>query len=182
MEPIRKDDDTLARPALTASADATPLYTERRRRSVGWRSKDVLRTAALVMAMYIGVRLLWFANPLFLTAFLGVLFGLAVSSGVDRLSRWRIPRGAGAALIVLMFIGALAGFGAWVAPTIRSQSVELRRRLPESIDRLEAWANRHNSGILGSVLGPATMAAHQDTAGATGGTSTPPFISSGMRR
>ena len=110
MEPIRKDDDTLARPALTASADATPLYTDRRRRSVGWRSKDVLRTAALVMAMYIGVRLLWFANPLFLTAFLGVLFGLAVSSGVDRLTRWRIPRGAGAALIVLMFIGALTGF------------------------------------------------------------------------
>jgi len=167
VEPIRKDDDTLARPALTASADATPLYTDRRRRSVGWRSKDVLRTAALVMAMYIGVRLLWFANPLFLTAFLGVLFGLAVSSGVDRLARWRIPRGAGAALIVLMFIGALAGFGAWVAPTIRAQSVELRRRLPESIDRLEAWANRHNAGIIGSILTPAAPAARRDSAQTT---------------
>src|SRR5207237_3628006 len=112
--------------------------------------------------MYIGVRLLWFANPLVLTACLGVLFGLAVSSGVDRLSRWRIPRGAGAALIVLMFIGALAGFGAWVAPTIRAQSVELRRRLPESIDRLGAWANRHNGGIVGRLVAPAAPASPPD--------------------
>jgi predicted PurR-regulated permease PerM len=130
---------------------------------MGWRSKDILRTAALVMAMYVGLRLLWFANALFLTAFIGILFGLAVSSGVDHLARWRVPRGIGAALVVLSFIGLLVGFGAWVAPTIRSQSVELRHRLPESIDRLEAWASRHNSGILGSVLGPASTAARRDS-------------------
>ena len=114
--------------------------------------------------MYIGVRLLWFANPLFLTAFLGVLFGLAVSSGVDHLARWRIPRGVGAAFVVLMFIGSLVGFGAWVAPTIRAQSVELRRRLPESIDRLEAWASRHNGGIIGSLISPSSRSARRDSA------------------
>src|SRR5438270_1686299 len=140
------------------------LYGERRRRSMGWRSKDILRTAALVMAMYVGLRLLWFANALFLTAFIGILFGLAVSSGVDHLARWRVPRGIGAALVVLSFLGLLVGFGAWVAPTVRAQSVELRRRLPESIDRLESWASRHNSGLLGSVLGPAGTAARHDSA------------------
>ena len=164
MEPIRKDDDLPSRPALTTSAESLPVHSEPRRRSVGWRSKDVLRTASLVIAMYIGVRLLWFANPLFLTAFLGLLFGLAVSSGVDRLERWRIPRGVGAAFVVVLFIGALVGFGAWVAPTIRAQSVELRRRLPESIDRLEAWASRHNAGIIGSILSPASSAARRDSA------------------
>ena len=124
------------------------------------------------MAMYIALRLLWFANDLFLTAFIGILFGLAVSRGVDRLTRWRIPRGIGAALVVLSFIGLLVGFGAWVAPTIRAQSVELRRRLPESIDRLEAWANRHNSGLLGSLLGSTGTTAHHDSsrAGPTGAT------------
>ena len=123
------------------------------------------------MAMYLALRLLWFANALFLTAFIGILFGLAVSSGVDHLTRWRIPRGIGAALVVLTFIGILVGFGAWVAPTIRSQAVELRRRLPESIDRLEAWANRHNSGLLGSVLGPASTVARHDSAETTSGAS-----------
>ena len=148
---------------------------DRRRRSSGWRSKDILRTAALVMAMYLALRLLWFANALFLTAFIGILFGLAVSRGVDFLTRWRVPRGIGAAVVVLSFIGLLVGFGAWVAPTIRSQAVELRRRLPESVDRLEAWANRHNSGLLGSMLGSTSTAAPRDSAQAThGGASTTP--------
>jgi hypothetical protein len=56
-----------------------------RRRRDGWRSADILRTAALVMALYLMGRLVWFAHPLFLTAFLGTLFGLAVAAGVDRL-------------------------------------------------------------------------------------------------
>jgi len=71
-----------------------------RRRRPGWGSADVLRTAALVMALYLLGRLVWFANPLVLTAFLGILFGLAVSSGVDMLTRWRLPRGLSAALMV----------------------------------------------------------------------------------
>jgi predicted PurR-regulated permease PerM len=174
-EPARREPPDISRPAappLTVPADPG---RDRRRRAVGWRSKDILRTAALVMAMYLGLRLLWFANALFLTAFIGILFGLAVSSGVDHLTRWRIPRGVGAALVVLSFIGLLVGFGAWVAPTIRSQAVELRHRLPESIDRLEAWASRHNSGLLGSVLGPASTPARRDSAETTGGASaTPP--------
>lgn len=114
--------------------------------------------------MYLGVQLLWFANALVLTAFLGLLFGLAVSSGVDRLERWHIPRGIGAAIVVITFIGLLVGFGAWVAPTIRAQSVELRQRLPESLDRAEAWINRHNGGLIGSVLGPVTTTARKDSA------------------
>ena len=172
-EALRKDTPDIAgRPeALTPAAMTADTRRDRRRRSSGWRSKDILRTAALVMAMYLALRLLWFANALFLTAFIGILFGLAVSSGVDHLARWRIPRGIGAALVVLTFIGLLIGFGAWVAPTIRSQAVELRHRLPESIDRLEAWASR-NDGLLGSVLGPATPSSRRDSAQTTGGAST----------
>jgi predicted PurR-regulated permease PerM len=170
-EPVRKEAPDISRPPEVSVAAPASRPRDRRPRSVGWRSKDILRTAALVMAMYLALRLLWFANALFLTAFIGILFGLAVSSGVDHLARWRIPRGIGAALVVLSFIGLLVGFGAWVAPTIRSQAVELRRRLPESIDRLESWANRHNSGLLGSVLGPASTAARHDSASTTAGAS-----------
>src|SRR5262245_51499051 len=116
-EPIRRDESAVAHgPPLPQSGPTAVIYGDRRRRAMGWRSKDILRTAALVIAMYIVVRLLWFASPLFLTAFLGILFGLAVSTGVDRLTRWRIPRGVGAAIVVITFMGLLVEFGALVAP------------------------------------------------------------------
>ena len=169
-EPIRKDESAEVRGRVVPTSSSAVIYGERRKRTMGWRSKDVLRTAALVIAMYVTVRMIWFASPLFLTAFLGILFGLAVSSGVDHLTRWHIPRGVGAALIVVTFIGLLVGFGAWVAPTIRAQSVELRHRLPEAIDRLEAWANRHNDGLIGSILGPSN-GSKRDSVRTTGGAS-----------
>ncbi|MDB4878558.1 MAG: hypothetical protein JWL60_4 [Gemmatimonadetes bacterium] len=126
------------------------------RRMVGWRSRDVVRAAALVLAMYLGLKLLWFANALFLTIFLGILFGIAVSAGVDRLQRFRIPRGIGAALIVVSFFGLLFAFGAWTAPTLREQGKELRQKLPIAVERVEDWVNRRQSGMLGPLLGGAT--------------------------
>jgi len=98
-------------PPVDPKALSTPPTHGRRdvrhHRKVGWRSRDVVRTAGLVLAMYLALRLLWFANALFLVTFLGILFAIAVSSGVDRLERLRIPRGVGAALIVLAFFGLL---------------------------------------------------------------------------
>lgn len=154
-------------PAVVDAPAVLPRLGERRRRQPGWRSTDILRTAALVIAMYIGARLLWLANPLVLTAFLGVLFGLAVGAGVDHLERWRIPRGLGAPLIVFTFVALLVGFGAWIAPTLRRQSIELRHKLPESIDRLDAWMNGHPGGIISTVLGGAATEARIDSAQAT---------------
>ena len=144
-------------------------------RQVGWRSRDVVRAAGLVLAMYLALKLLWFANALFLVTFLGVLFAIAISAGVDRLERLRIPRGAGAALIVLSFFAVLIGFGAWLAPTLREQGAELRQKLPEAVDRAEQWMNRRQTGFFGILLGgglanrPSTAAPSQPT----GATTTP---------
>lgn len=149
----------------------------RHRRAVGWRSRDIVRTAALVLAMYLGLRLIWFANALFLTLFLGMLFGIAVSAGVDRLQRFRVPRGIGAALIVIAFFGLLSGLGALVAPTLRMQGAELKQKLPEAVERVQEWVNRRQSGMLGVLFGgqpAATNPAGATTAGATApGTATP---------
>jgi predicted PurR-regulated permease PerM len=133
----------------------------RHRRKIGWRSRDVVRAAGLVLAMYLALRLLWFANALFLVIFLGVLFAIAVSAGVDRLERMRIPRGVGAALIVLSFFALLVGFGAWLAPTLRSQGAELRQKLPEAIDRVEQWVNARQTGMFGILLGGSDAVARQ---------------------
>ena len=150
-------------PAQAPGAGAPPpgdasFRRDRRRRSVGWQSRDVLRTAALVIAMYVAIRLLWFASTLVIIVFLAVLFGLAVSAGVDRITRHRIgrftvPRGIAAALIVASFFALLAGFGAWMAPTLRDQGRELRVRLPQAINQIGEWVNERQAGFLGMVLG-----------------------------
>jgi predicted PurR-regulated permease PerM len=127
-------------------------------RATGWRSRDVVRAAGLVFAMYLGLQLLWFANALFLTIFLGILFAIAVSAGVDRLQRFGIPRGMGAALIVVTFFALLFGFGASVAPTLRAQGAELRVKLPQAVDRVQEWVNKRQSGIFGVLLGGAGAA------------------------
>jgi hypothetical protein len=57
-----------------------PIHRERRRRAVGWQSKDILRTAALIVGIYLALHLLWVARELFFGVFLGALFGLAVAS------------------------------------------------------------------------------------------------------
>ena len=125
---------------------------ERRRRALGWRSQDVLRASALIIGLYLLLQLLWVANPLVMTAFLGVLFGLAVEAGTDRLERFRIPRYLGAASIVILFYAGLFGVGAMLAPTIRSQMGELRTQLPQAVDRIEDWIREREDGMLGMFL------------------------------
>lgn len=113
---------------------------------------DILRAAALVMGLYLTLRLLWVAYPILFVAFLGVLFGLAVARGADWLERFRIPRAIGAALIVLGAVGALAGIGTWIAPTLQEQTRELRTTLPQAINRVEDWLNRRADGLLGQLM------------------------------
>jgi predicted PurR-regulated permease PerM len=134
------------------------LSPERRRRVPGWQSRDILRAGVLLTALWFFLKLIWFAHPLILTVFLGVLFGLAVEGGVDRLQRFRIPRGVAAALIVAAFFALLFGLGAWMAPTLREQARELRTRLPQAIDKVEEWFNRRRSGMFGLLLGGSEVA------------------------
>ncbi|NUQ20086.1 MAG: AI-2E family transporter [Gemmatimonadaceae bacterium] len=150
-------------PTVPASATSSGVpealvHHERRRRVVGWQSRDILRAAALVVAMYIALRLLWVAQEIVFVVFLGTLFGLAVSSAVDRLQRFRIPRGVGAGLTVIGFLAILGGFGAWMAPTLRAQSRELRARLPQAMEKAEQWVNRHQNGLVGLLLGKSESA------------------------
>jgi predicted PurR-regulated permease PerM len=145
------------------------LAPERRRRTPGWQSRDVLRAGALLLGLWIFLKLIWFAHPLILTVFLGVLFGLAVEGGVDRLQRFRIPRGVAAALIVVAFFALLFGLGAWMAPTLREQARELRTRLPQAIDKVEEWFNERRQGVFGLILGGTEVASRspgQQPAGA----------------
>ena len=126
---------------------------DRRHRQAGWRTADVMRAALAVIGMYLAIRLIWVAQTVFLTAFLGILFGLAVSAGVDWLrARIKLPRGILAAVIVFGAAGAIVSFFVVSGPVLATQSRELRTKLPEAIDKIDAWVQSRQSGFLGSIM------------------------------
>ncbi len=115
--------------------------------SSGWRSRDIIRAVALgigVLAVAVGV---WESSTVLFTVFLGILFGLAISSGVDQLARLRIPRGLGALIVVLAAAGVLTLLGALMAPVLSEQGREIRSRLPEAMHQLQSWAGREGVAL-----------------------------------
>jgi len=119
--------------------------------SPGWPSRDILRAAAIVAAVYVALRLLWVGHDVVLIGFFGVLLGIVLTAGVDRLERFRIPRGIGAVLILLLFFGTLTGIGFVAAPQISRQMGDVRRQLPQSIDQLERWIQRRGGDVAALV-------------------------------
>lgn len=117
------------------------------------QQQNAFRVAMTVVGLAVLLLLLWHTRNLVLTVFLGVLFALGVSSGVDRLERYRIPRGLAAPLIVLGFLGVLGAFGTWIGPTVRTQSRELKTKLPEAIGKLEAWVQSRGGGVIATITG-----------------------------
>lgn len=121
-------------------------------RRPGWRTRDVARATIVALAVYAVARLIVSAHTLIFVAFLGVLLGLAVAAGAERLQRFGIPRGLAAGLIVVTAVGLLVGLGAWSGPTVQRQYHELRDRLPEAFVRLDHWLAERQEGLLGPLF------------------------------
>jgi predicted PurR-regulated permease PerM len=115
-------------------------------------TREVVRILALIFSFYVTVRLLWIAHPVIFLFFLGVLFGLPIAQGADWLGKRRIPRGLGVAIILTVFLGLLIGGGVGMAPILRSQSTELQQRLPEALDKIDAWLGHRANGVLGILF------------------------------
>jgi predicted PurR-regulated permease PerM len=145
-------------------------------RRPGWKTRDILRTLAIIAGFYIALQVLWIGRSIVLLTFLGVLFGVALTAGVDWLQRRRVPRGLGAVLIVLVFLGALAGLGALTAPSITGQLRDLKTQLPAAIGKIQRWVKERQDGVTQVLeqVSPETAAGAAgprggDTAGETGG-------------
>ncbi len=136
-------------------------------RQAGWRTRDILRAAAVVAGVYVALQLLWIGRSVILLGFLGVLFGLALARGVDYLERARVPRALGAVLIVLGLLGVLGGVGALTAPQIGSQIQEVRQEVPRVIDQAERWLDER--GLGGMMNGGAEGEAGEEAGGGRDG-------------
>jgi predicted PurR-regulated permease PerM len=122
------------------------------RQSIRLPTRDVVRVLALIFGFYVTVRLLWIAHPVVFLFFLGVLFGLPLAQGADLLKARGIPRGIGVAVILTLFLGLLTAGGVGMAPILRAQSRELQERLPEALDKIDAWLGHRANGVLGILF------------------------------
>src|SRR5439155_19507966 len=77
--------------------------------------------------------------------------------------RWCIA----AVIYVLDLVEMLVGYGTWMAPKLREQAVELQARLPEAVDRLQAWIDARRAGFVGHALGGLASEARGGFPGAT---------------
>ncbi|HMG71404.1 MAG TPA: AI-2E family transporter [Gemmatimonadaceae bacterium] len=115
-------------------------------------TRDVVRVLALIFGFYVAVRLLWIAHPVVFLFFLGVLFGLPLAQGADWLEKRRVPRSFGVLIILTLFLGLLTVGAVGLAPILRAQSRELQERLPESMDKIDAWLGHRANGVLGILF------------------------------
>ena len=127
------------------------------RRQLNISTRDIVRVLAIIFGFYVGLRLLWIAHPVVFLFFLGVLFGLPIAQGADWLEARRIPRGIGVTIILTIFLGLLIGGGVGMAPILRAQSQELQQRLPEAMDKIDAWLGHRANGVLGILFNESSV-------------------------
>ena len=153
---------------MTASpSPARQARRDQRPRQMGWRSRDILRATLIVAGVYIAMQALWVGRSVFLLGFFGVLIGLTLSAGVDRLQRYRVPRGLGAAMLVVAVVAALVGLGFLTAPQISRQMREVRDQLPQAVNEVRGWVDRRVGGIS-EILEPDTTAGRGESKPADG--------------
>lgn len=120
---------------------------------------ELIRAALVVVATLVGLQLLWAARFLVLTAFLGILLGLAADRAVELIqTKVRIKRGIAAPLVVFGTVVLLALIGAWAGPTLASQSAELRAKLPQAITKFEVWLATNQPKLLDAIAPPDSIA------------------------
>lgn len=144
-------------PEVPATPDTSPRTSARRGISgLTAEHADLVRAALIIVFVLLGLQLLWAARILALTAFLGVLFGLGAAPAVDALERRGFRRGIASPFIIFGVLALILGLGAWSAPTLVTQSEELRTRFPEAIEKVEVWLSTKQPRLLDAIAGAPT--------------------------
>src|SRR3954464_9104581 len=73
---------------------------------------DVRSLSLIVLTVLASIYALHWARAILVPILLGVMFSYALTPVVDTLQRWRLPRAAGAAIVLTAIVFTI-GWGAW---------------------------------------------------------------------
>ena len=124
-QPVKHKDAAVA-------ADTSPPDVAEPERVLLHMPVDVRNLALVVVAVIASAFALQWAKAVFIPLLLGVMFSYALTPLVDRLERWRLPRAAGAGLLLATIVFGL-GWGAW---SISDDANALIETLPEVAQKL----------------------------------------------
>ena len=97
------------------------------------------RRLALVLAVALGLMLLWFGAQVFLLVVAGILFAVLLRNMADALSRLLpLSKRWALAVVTLALLALIAGGVAVAAPRLAEQVDELREALPLAIERVRS--------------------------------------------
>lgn len=128
-------------------------------RSLRPEAQRALVTTGTAGAVIVVTLLLWQVSQVLLVVFAAALFAILLDGLSKVIPRaLGLPRGAALGLVVLLIIGALAGFG-WVAgPQAGNQIAQLGDRLPGAIAQLRDLVAAHPWGKVLLANTPAPQA------------------------
>ena len=96
----------------------------------------------ILLAVFATIFTLDWAQAVFIPLLLGLTVSYALAPVVDRLERFRIPRGLSAAVLLLAFVG---GVGA-TAFSLRDEAVSLVEKLPAAVQKMQASVRKEFAG------------------------------------
>ena len=107
------------------------------------RSPGAPRNAPLILlAVFASIFILDWAQAVFIPLALGLIVSYALAPVVDRLEKFRIPRGLSAAVLLLAFvIGVVA-----TAFSLRDEAVSLVEKLPAAVQKMQQSVRKEFAG------------------------------------
>jgi predicted PurR-regulated permease PerM len=109
---------------------------------------DVRNLALAVIAVILSLYALQWAKAVVIPLLLGVMFSYALSPAIDRMERWRVPRAAGAGLLLTAILAGL-GTAAW---GISDDANALIETLPEVAQKLRKALSKKERPKVEAVI------------------------------
>lgn len=107
-------------------------------RRITWRSADVAQIFVMGAAFLFLWRFFWLVHSAVFIVMLAVLIAIVLHEPARRLSRW-MPFAVALPLVVILFLGGLAGLIVSMIPELSQQMRLLATELPETLEQAQRW-------------------------------------------
>ncbi len=126
---------------------------------------DVRSLSLAILAALAVLFTMHWASAVLIPLMLGVMLSYALSPIVARLHRWRVPRAAGAACLLLAIVGGLG----WTVYTLSDDATELLESLPEATQKIRQTLRSHRNPSESTIDKVQKAAAQLEQVAAEGG-------------